>query len=109
MLELTPVLRTIDLERLTPVPRKTEELLTGGMTNALLVLGNGGGTLLGPVPRNTELEEGGLVTPVPGLVDGPAITLLVVETAVMLPGLGYGASVGIAGGVKDGDGEATHS
>lgn len=53
------------------------------------------------------------MTPVPGPADGPTdgppTTLLVVGTAVMLPGLGYGASVGIAGGEKGGEGEATHS
>lgn len=109
MLELTPVSRGIEREGLTPVTRGTGELLTGEAPTPLLVLGNGGGTRLGRVPRNTELGEAGIVVKVPGPVDGPATTLLVFGTAVMLPGLGYGASVGIAGGLKDGKGEATHS
>lgn len=106
--ELTPVPRGIEREGLTPVPRITEELLTVGAATPFLVVGNGGETLLGPVPRKIGLE-GGMVTPVPGPVDRPATTMLVVGTAVMLPGLGYGALVGIAGGVKDREGEATHS
>lgn len=88
MFELTPVPRGMEREGLTPVPRGTEELLTGGAATPLLVVGNGGETLLGPVPRKIELEKGGIVTPVLGPVDRPATTMLVVGTAVMLPGLG---------------------
>lgn len=57
-LDPTPVPRGIELEGPTPVPRGTEELLTGGTGTPLLVLENGGRTLLSLVPKNTELEEG---------------------------------------------------
>lgn len=101
VLELTPVPRGIELEELTPVPT--------GKPTPLLVVGNSGGTLLGLVPRNNELDWGGIETSVPGPVDGPETTLLVVGTIVKLPGIGNGAPTGITGGVKDGEGDATHS
>lgn len=99
VLDLIPVPRGIEPEKLTPVPRGAEELP---------VLGNGGRTLLSPVSNSTELE-GVIVTPVSGPVDSLVTTLLAFGTVVMLPGVGYGALVGIAGGAKDGEGEATHS
>lgn len=108
VLELIPVPRGIEPEKLTPVPRGVEELLTGGTATTLLVLGNGGRTLLSPIPGGTELE-GVILTPVPGPVDSLVTTLLAFGTVMMLPGLGYGASVRIAGGAKGGEGEATHS
>lgn len=101
VLELTPVPRGIEVDELTPVPR--------GKATPLLVVENSGGTLLGLVPRINGLDWGGIKTSVPGSVDDPATTLLVVGTVVKLPGIGNGAPAGITGGVKDGEGEATHS
>lgn len=79
----------------------------------MLELGIGGGIVLGPVPRSTELGEGENGILVTGPVNDPdprlLAEILVGGTAVELLGLGYGASGGIAGGIKDGEGEATHS
>ena len=73
--------------------------------------------LLAPVPSSTEAEEG---VPVPSGAEaekgvsvpgGTKAELLrgCSSVVLMLPGIGYGALVGTAGGGNAAEGEATHS